>query len=155
MLSSAVESLLDPPVSVIEELYTGLPGSISTGLMAVPGPSLGLDAQSDGPVPVLAHRDGPWTAALGSFCQKTEDLGDMLQVISHRPAESFPEELLQAGDLEEDENNRKRHFRKLDYSSDGYQKEGEEAQGAEDHPAECCPLTLGEGWSEQVSDCRN
>ncbi|XP_041871077.1 protein PRR14L [Corvus kubaryi] len=151
MLSSGVDSLLDSSVSaVIEELYTGLPESISTELMAVPAPGLGLDAQSDGPVPVLAHRDGPWTSAVGNFCQKTEDLGDMLEVISHRPAESFPEELLQAGDLEEDEKNRKRHFRKLDYSSDGYQKEDEDAQGAEDrHAAECCPLTLGENWSEQ------
>ncbi|XP_068065106.1 protein PRR14L isoform X1 [Anomalospiza imberbis] len=150
MLSSGAESLLDSSVSaVIEELYTGLPESISREPMAVPGPSLGLEAQSDGPVPVLAHRDGPWTSALGNFCQKTEDLGDMLQVISHGPAESFPEELLQAGDLAEDEKSRKRHFRKLDCSSDGYQKEDEEAQGAEDHRAECCPLTLGESWSEQ------
>ncbi|XP_014109349.1 PREDICTED: protein PRR14L [Pseudopodoces humilis] len=151
MLSSGVESLLDSSVSaVIEELYTGLPESISTELMAVPGPSLGLDAQSDGPVPVLAHRDGPWTSATGNFCQKTEHLGDMLQVISHGPAESFPEELLQAGDLAEDEKSRRGHFRKLDCSSDGYQKEDVEAQGAEDHHhAECCPLTLGEGWSEQ------
>ncbi|KAM4763711.1 protein PRR14L isoform 2-T5 [Cyanocitta cristata] len=150
MLSSGVESLLDSSVSaVIEELYTGLPESISTELMAVPVPSPGLDAQSDGPVPVLAHRDGPWTSAVGNFCQKTEDLGDMLEVISHRPAESFPEELLQAENLEEDEKNRKRHFGKLDYSSDGYQKEDEEAQGAEDHHAECCPLTLRENWSEQ------
>ncbi|XP_041344484.1 protein PRR14L isoform X1 [Pyrgilauda ruficollis] len=150
MLSSGVESLLDSSVSAaIEELYTGLPESISREPMAVPGPSLGLDAQSDGPVPVLAHRDGPWTSAIGNFCPKTEDLGDMLQVISHGPAESFPEELLQAGDLAEDEKSRKRHFRKLDCSSDGYQKEDEEAQGAEDHHAECCPLTLGGSWSEQ------
>ncbi|KAI1232933.1 hypothetical protein IHE44_0006117 [Lamprotornis superbus] len=120
--------------------------------MAVPGPSLGLDAQSDqsdGPVPVLAHRGGPWTSAVGNFCQKTEDLGDMLQVISHGPGESFPEGLLQAGDLAEKEKSRKRHFRKLDCSSDGYQKEDEEAQAAEDHPAECCPSTLEESWSEQ------
>ncbi|XP_077643256.1 protein PRR14L [Lonchura striata] len=150
MLSSGVESLLDSSVSaVLEELYTGLPESISREPMAVPGPSLGLDAQSDGPVPVLAHRDGPWTTATGNFCQKTEDLGDVLQVISHGPAESFPEELLQAGDLPENEKSRKRHFRKLYCSSDGHQKEDEEAQGAEAHHAECCPLTLGESWSEQ------
>lgn len=156
MLSSGVESLLDSSVSAaIEELYTGLPESISRDLMAVPGPSLGLDAQSDGPVPVLAHRDGPWTSAIGNFCHKTQDLGDVLQVISHGPAESFPEELLQAGDIAEDEKCRKRHFRKLDCSGDGYQKEDEEAQGAEDHHAECYPLTLGESWSEQVSECRN
>lgn len=156
MLSSGVESLLDSSVSAaIEELYTGLPESISRDLMAVPGPSLGLDAQSDGPVPVLAHRDGPWTSAIGNFCHKTQDLGDVLQVISHGPAESFPEELLQAGDIAEDEKRRKRHFRKLDCSGDGYQKEDEEAQGAEDHHAECYPLTLGESWSEQVSECRN
>ncbi|XP_038007957.1 protein PRR14L isoform X2 [Motacilla alba alba] len=150
MLSSGVESLLDSSVfAVIEELYTGLPESTSRELMAVPGPSLGLEAQSDGPVPVLAHRDGPWTAAGGNFCQKTEDLNDMLQVISHGPAESFPEELLQAGDLAEDEKSRKRRFRKLDCPSDGYQKEDEEAQGAGDHHAARCPLTLGKSWSEQ------
>ncbi|XP_059340918.1 protein PRR14L isoform X2 [Ammospiza nelsoni] len=150
MLSSGVESLLDSSVSAVtEELYPGLPESFSRDLMAVPGPSLGLDAQSDGPVPVLAHRDGPWTSALGNFCHKTQDLGDVLQVISHGPAQSFPEELLQAGDLAEDEKSRKRHFRKLDCSGDGYQKEDEEAQGAEDHHAECCSLTLGKSWSEQ------
>ncbi|XP_016157585.1 PREDICTED: protein PRR14L [Ficedula albicollis] len=150
MLSSGVESLLDSSVSaVIEELYPGLPESISTELMAVPGPSLGLDAQSDGPVPVLAHRDGPWTSAAGNFCQKTEDFGDMLQVISHGPAESFPEGLLQAGDLAKKEKSRKRHLRKLDCFSDGYQKEDEEAQAAEDHLAEYCPLTLEESWLEQ------
>ncbi|KAM7034271.1 protein PRR14L [Acridotheres tristis] len=152
MLSSGVESLLDSPVSAVTELFPGLPESISPELMAVPGPSLGLDAQtdqSDGPVPVLAHRDGPWTSAVGNFCQKTEDLGDMLQVISHGPGESFPEGLLQAGDLAEKEKSRKRHFRKLDCSSDGYQKEDEEAQAAEEHPAECCPSTLEERWSEQ------
>ncbi|XP_030087346.2 protein PRR14L isoform X1 [Serinus canaria] len=150
MLSSGVESLLDSSASaVIEELYTGLPESTSRDPMAVPGPSLGLVAQSDGSVPVLAHRDGPWTSAIGNCCQKTQDLGDVLQVISHGPAESFPEELLQAGDIAEDEKSRKRHFSKLDCPSDGYQKEDEEAQGAEDHHAECCPLTLGESWSEQ------
>ncbi|KAF2976275.1 hypothetical protein EK904_002710 [Melospiza melodia maxima] len=150
MLSSGVESLLDSSVSAVtEELYPGLPESFSRDLMAVPGPSLGLDAQSDGPVPVLAHRDGPWTSALGNFCHQTQDLGDVLQVISHGPAESFPEELLQAGDLAEDEKSRKRHFRKLDCSGDGYQKEDEEAQGAEDQHAECCPLTLEKSWSEQ------
>ncbi|XP_062360663.1 protein PRR14L isoform X2 [Cinclus cinclus] len=148
MLSSGVESVLDSS-ALIEELYTGLPESISTDLMAVPGPSLGLDAQSDGPVPVLAHRDGPWTSAVGNFCQKTKDLGDVLQVISHGPAESCPEGLLWAGDLMEKEKSRKRHSGKLACSSDGYQKEDEEAQAAEDHSAECCPLTLGESWSEQ------
>lgn len=156
MLSSGVESLLDSSVSaVIEEVYPGLPEGISTELMAVPGPSLGLDAQSDGPVPVLAHRDGPWTSAVGNFCQKTEDFGDMLQVISHGPGQSFPEGLLQAADLAKKEKSRKRHLRKLDCSSDGYQKEDEGAQAAEGHPAEYCPLTLGESWSEQVSECRN
>ncbi|XP_039581837.1 protein PRR14L isoform X2 [Passer montanus] len=150
MLSSGVESVPDASVSAaVEELYTGLPESISREPMAVPGPSLGVGAQSDGPVPLLAHRDGPWASAIGNFCQKTEDLGEVLQVISHGPAESFPEELLQAGDLAEDEKSRKRHFRKLDCSRDGYQKEDEEAQGAEDYHAECCPLTLGESWSEQ------
>ncbi|XP_064248277.1 protein PRR14L isoform X2 [Passer domesticus] len=150
MLSSGVESVPDASVSAaVEELYTGLPESISREPMAVPGPSLGVGAQSDGPVPLLAHRDGPWASAIGNFCQKTEDLGDVLQVISHGPAEPFPEELLQAGDLAEDEKSRKRHFRKLDCSRDGYQKEDEEAQGAEDYHAECCPLTLGESWSEQ------
>ncbi|XP_039936596.1 protein PRR14L isoform X2 [Hirundo rustica] len=150
MLSSGVESLLDSSVSaVIEELYTGLPESISTELMAVPGPSLGLDAQSDGPVPVLAHRDGPWTSAVGNFCQKTEGLGDVLQVISHGPAESFPEELLQAGDLAEDERSRKRHLRKQDCSGGEYQKEDKEARGAADCHAECRPSILQESWSEQ------
>ena len=158
MLSSGVESLLDSSVSaVIEELYTGLPESISTELMAVSEPNVGLDAKSDVSTPVLAHSDSlsaqhHRTSGVENFCQKTEDLGDMLKVISHGPAESLTEELLEAGDLEEDEKNKKRNFRKLDCSRDEYQKEDEEAQGAEEYHAECCALTPGESWSKQVSE---
>ncbi|XP_029881187.1 protein PRR14L isoform X2 [Aquila chrysaetos chrysaetos] len=155
MLSSGVESLLDSSVSaVIEELYTGLPESISTELMAVSEPNVGLDAKSDVSTPVLAHSDSlsaghHRTSGVENFCQKTEDLGDMLKVISHGPAESLTEELLKAGDLEEDEENKKRNFRKLDCSSDGYQKEDKEAQDAEEYHAECCALRPGESCSKQ------
>ncbi|XP_051661285.1 protein PRR14L isoform X3 [Manacus candei] len=150
MLSAGLESLLDSPVAaVLEELYPGLPGSVSTELMAVPGPALGLGAQPEGSVPVLTHRDTPWTSGVGNFCQKTEDLGDVLEVVSRGPAESLSEELLQLGDLEGDEQNKKRHFRKVDCSSAGYQKEDEEAQGAEDRHAEGSTSTPGETWSKQ------
>ncbi|XP_076209342.1 protein PRR14L isoform X2 [Aptenodytes patagonicus] len=155
MLSSGVEPLLDSSVSAaIEELYTGLPESISTELMAVSEPNVGLDAKSDVSTPVLAHSDSPSaehhrTSGVENFCQKTENLGDMHKVISHGPAESLTEELLKAGDLEEDEKNKKRNFRKLDCSSDGYQKEDKEAQDAEEYHAECCALTPGESWSKQ------
>ncbi|XP_010573325.1 PREDICTED: protein PRR14L isoform X2 [Haliaeetus leucocephalus] len=155
MLSSGVESLLDSSVSaVIEELYTGLPESISTELMAVSEPNVGLDAKSDVSTPVLARSDSPSaghhrTSGVEKFCQKTEDLGDMLKVISHGPAESLTEELLKAGDLEEDEENKKRNFRKLDCSRDGYQKEDKEAQDAEEYHAECCALRPGESCSKQ------
>ncbi|XP_039240154.1 protein PRR14L isoform X4 [Pipra filicauda] len=150
MLSAGLESLLDSPVAVVlEELYPGLPGSVSTELMAVPGPALGLGAQPEGSVPVLTHRDTPWTSGVGNFCQKTEDLGDVLEVVSRGPAESLSEELLQLGDLEGDEQNKKRRFRKVDCASDGYQKEDEEAQGAEDRHAEGSTSTPGETWSKQ------
>ncbi|XP_027552596.1 protein PRR14L isoform X5 [Neopelma chrysocephalum] len=150
MLSAGMESLLDSPVAaVLEELYPGLPGSVSTELMAVPGPALGLGAQPEGSVPVLTHRDTPWTSGVGNFCQKAEDLGDVLEVVSCGPAESLPEELLQLGDLEGDEQNKKRHFRKVDCSSDGYQKKDEEAQGAEDHHAEASTFTPEKTWSKQ------
>lgn len=161
MLSSGVESLLDSSVSaVIEELYTGLPESISTELMAVSEPNVGLDAKSDVLTPVLARSDSlsaghHRTSGVEKFCQKTEDLGDMLKVISHGPAESLTEELLKAGDLEEDEENKKRNFRKLDCSRDGYQKEDKEAQDAEEYHAECCALRPGESCSKQVSKCEN
>ncbi|XP_075023461.1 protein PRR14L isoform X1 [Calonectris borealis] len=153
MLSSGVESLLDSSASaVIEELYTGLPESISSELMAVSEPYVGLDAKSDvSTTPVLAHSDSlsadhHRTSGVEDFCQKTEDLGDMLKVISHGPAESLTEELLKAGDLEEDGKNEERNFRKLDCSSDGYQKEDKEAQDAQKYHAECC---AGESWSKQ------
>ncbi|XP_075626079.1 protein PRR14L isoform X2 [Balearica regulorum gibbericeps] len=155
MLSSGVESLLDSSVSaVIEELYTGLPESISTELMAVSEPRVGLDVNSDVSMPVLAHSDGlsaehHRTSGVENFCQKTEDLSDVLKVISQGPAESLTEEFLKAGDLEGDEKNKKRNFRKLDCCSDGYQKEDTEAQGAEDCHAECCAVTPGESWSKQ------
>ncbi|XP_050174767.1 uncharacterized protein LOC126641768 isoform X2 [Myiozetetes cayanensis] len=149
MLSAGLESLLDSPGAAVLELYPGLPGSVSTELMAVPGPALGLGAQPEGSGPVLTHRDAPWTSGAGNFCQNTEDLGDVLEVVSHRPAESLPEELLQPGDLEGNENSKKRHFRKVDCSSDGCQKEDEEAQGAEDHHAEGSAFTPGETCSKQ------
>ncbi|KAM6119767.1 protein PRR14L isoform 2-T2 [Phoenicopterus ruber ruber] len=155
MLSSGVESLLDSPVSAVtEELYTGLPGSISAELMAVSEPNVGLDAKPGVSTPVLAHSDSlssehHRTSGAENFCQKTEDSGDMLQVVSHGPTESLTEELLKAGDLEEHEKDKKRNFRKLDWSSDGNQKEDEEAEDAEEYHAECCAVTPGESWSKQ------
>ncbi|KAM6112192.1 protein PRR14L [Pterocles gutturalis] len=155
MLSSGVEPLLDSSVSaVLEELYTALPESISTDLMAVSEPNVGLDAKSDVSTPVLAHGDSlsaehRRTPGAETFCQKTEDLGDMLKVISHGPAGFLTEELLKAGNLEENEKNKKRNFKKLDCCNDGYQKEDKEAQNAEERHAECCTLTPGESWSEQ------
>ncbi|XP_074700810.1 protein PRR14L isoform X1 [Strix aluco] len=159
MLSSGVESLLNSSVSAVtEELDTGLPESISDELMAVSEPNVGLDAKSN--VSTLAHSDSlsaehHRTSGVENFCQKTEDLGDMLQVISHWPAESLTEELLKAGDLEENEKNRKIDFRKLDWSSDGYWKEDEEAQDAEEYHAECCALAPGESWSKHEDPCLN
>ncbi|KAM6247284.1 protein PRR14L isoform 2-T2 [Porphyrio hochstetteri] len=160
MLSTGVESLLDSSASaVLEELYTGLPESVSTELMAVSEPHVGLDAKSDVPTPVLARSDGLSaehcrTSGAENFCQKTEDLSDTLKVISHGPAESLTEELLKAGDLEENERNKKRNFRELDCCRDGYQEEDTEAQDAEGHHAECCAVTPGESCSKQ-DPCSN
>ncbi|XP_051490020.1 protein PRR14L isoform X2 [Apus apus] len=152
MLSSGVESPLDSSVSDgVEQLYPGLPESVSAELMAVSEPNVGLDAKSDVSAPVLAHRDSlsaeqRGTSGVENFCQKTEDLGDKPKVISHRPAESLAEESVKAGDLEEDE---KSNFRKLDCTNDGYQKEDKEAQDAQEYPAACCALTPRESWSKQ------
>lgn len=157
MLSSGVESLLDSSVlAVLEELYARLPESSDTERMAVSEPYGGLDAESDVPTPALARSDSlsaqhRRTSEGENFCQKTEDLGDMPMVFSHGPAESHPEELLEAGGLEEDEKNKKRNFRKLDCSRAGYQNKDEEAQDAEECRVECCALTPGESWSKQVS----
>ncbi|XP_071618858.1 protein PRR14L isoform X2 [Heliangelus exortis] len=151
MLSSGVESPLDSSASDVIELYTGLPGSISTELMAVSEPTGGLDAKSDVSTPVLAHSDSlsarhRGTSGAENLCQKTEELGDMGKVFSRGPAESLVEDL---GDLEKDEKNKKRNFRRLGCSVDGYQKRDKEAQGAEEYPAECCALTSRESWSKQ------
>ncbi|XP_054248881.1 protein PRR14L [Indicator indicator] len=89
MLLSGVESLLDSSVcAVIEELCTGLPESISTELMAVSEPNVGLDAKSGVSMPVLGHSDSlsaehHRTSAAENFCQKTEDLGDLLKENPH------------------------------------------------------------------------
>ncbi|XP_071428557.1 protein PRR14L isoform X3 [Pithys albifrons albifrons] len=150
MLSAGLDSLLDSPVAaVLEDLYPGLPRSVSTELMAVPGPALGLGAQPEGSGAVLTHRDTPWTSAVGDFCQKMGDLGDVLEVVSCGPAESLPEELLQAGDLEEDEENKTGHFRTLNCCSGGFQKEDKEAPAAEDCHAEGSTFIPGETWSKQ------
>ncbi|XP_067163313.1 protein PRR14L isoform X2 [Apteryx mantelli] len=152
MLSSGVESLLGSSMSaVVEELYTGLPVSISTELMAVSEPNVGLDAKSEVPTAVLAHRDSlpsehHRTAGVENLSQKTENLGDMPKVISHGLAESLTEELLKSGDLEEDEETKKRNSRKLDSSTGGYQKEDKEGQDTEEYLAECCALTPEESW---------
>ncbi|XP_068767475.1 protein PRR14L [Struthio camelus] len=152
MLSSGVESLLDSSMSaVVEELYTGLPVSISTELMAVSEPNVGLDAKSDVPTAVLACRDSlpsehHRTSGVENLSQKTENLSDMPKGISHGLAESLTEELLKSGDLEEDEENKKRNSRRLDSSTGGYQKEDKEGQDAEEYLAECCALTPEESW---------
>ncbi|XP_075290468.1 protein PRR14L isoform X2 [Opisthocomus hoazin] len=155
MLSSGVESLLDPPVSAVtEELYAGPLESISTELMAVPEPNGGLGAKSDVSTPMLAPDHSPSsehhrTSGAENLCQKTEDSGDMLKVTSDGPTESLTEEFQKAGDLEEDEKDKKRNFRKPGCSADGYQKEDAKARGAEGYHTECCASTPGESWLEQ------
>ncbi|XP_035754196.1 protein PRR14L isoform X2 [Egretta garzetta] len=155
MLSSAVEPLLDSSVSAVtEESYTGLPESISTELMAVSEPHVGLDAKSNVSTPALAHSDSlsaehHRTSGVENCCQKTEGLDDTIKAISYGPAESLAEELPKAEALEEDEKDKKRNFRKQDCSSDGSQKEDEEPQDAEEYRAERCALTPGESWSKQ------
>ncbi|KAM6051141.1 protein PRR14L isoform 2-T3 [Theristicus caerulescens] len=155
MLSAGVESLLDSSVSAaIEDLYAGRPERISAELMAVSEPNVGSDAKPAVSPPVLARSDSlsaehRRTSGAEHFCQKTEDLGDVLQATSHGPAESLPEELRKAGALEEDEKNKRRNVRRPDCSSDGYQKADEEAQDAEEHRAERCASAPGESWSKQ------
>ncbi|XP_010003113.1 PREDICTED: protein PRR14L [Chaetura pelagica] len=148
MLSSGVESPLDSSVSDgVEQLYPGLPESVSAELMAVSESNVGLDAKSNVSAPrdsLSAEQRG--TSGVENFCQKTEDLGDKLKVVSHRPAESLAEDSVKAGDLEEDE---KSNFRKRDCTDDGCQKEDKEAQDAEEYPAACCALIPRESWSKQ------
>lgn len=113
MLSSGVESLLDSSGSAgIEEAYPGLLTSISTELMAVSEPKVGLSAKPGVSVPVLAHSSGlsvehRATPAVENFGQ---DLDDVLQVISHGPAQSLDEELVKSGDLEQDEKGKKKEL---------------------------------------------
>ncbi|KAM9527041.1 LOW QUALITY PROTEIN: protein PRR14L [Guaruba guarouba] len=152
MLSSGVESLLGSSGSAgIEEVYPGLPASIATELMAVSEPKVGLSAKPGVSVPVLAHSSGLSvehyaTPGVENFCQ---DLGDVLQVISHGPAESLDEELVKSGDLEEDEKSKKRNFRRLDCSSKGYQRGGQQAQDAEEYHTECYTPAPGGSLAKQ------
>lgn len=153
MLLSGVEPLLDSSVpAVIEERCTGLPESTSTEPMAVAESDVGLDAKPGGSTRVLGHSDSlaaehRSASAAESFCQKTEDLGDMLKAISHESAESLTEVLLKAGDLEKDETNTKSNVSKLGCC----REEDKEVQVAEDYDAEFC----GESGSEQVSKCKS
>ncbi|XP_033924124.1 protein PRR14L isoform X2 [Melopsittacus undulatus] len=152
MLSSGVESLLDSSGSAgIEEVYPGLPTSISTELMAVSEPKAGLSAKPGVSVPVLAHGSGLsvehcTTPGAESFC---EGLGDVFQVISCGPAESLGEELVKSADLEEDEKSKKRNFRRLECSSEGYQRGGKQAEDAEEYHTECCTPALGGSLEKQ------
>ncbi|XP_069727493.1 protein PRR14L isoform X2 [Phaenicophaeus curvirostris] len=161
MLSSGLDSLHDSSVSAVTEgLYTGPSESVSPELMAVSGPHIGSEAKSEVLTPMLALGDSlsaehHRAAAAQRFCQGTEGLGDVLQGVPPAPAGSFPEEVLKAGDLEEDEKDKKRNFRELNCSSDGYQKAEEKAQDAEEYRAQCCTRTSGERWSKQVDPHMN
>ncbi|XP_040432872.1 protein PRR14L isoform X1 [Cygnus olor] len=154
MLSAGVECRLDSAASgVTEEFYAGLPASISTELMAVSEPTVGLDAKADVSTPVPAcssslSSEHHGTSGVEDFCQKTEEPDDMVRVISQGPAESRPEELMTDRGLEEDEKNKRQNFRELDCSGGGYLQEDKGAQDAEENCAECCALTPGD-WSKQ------
>ncbi|XP_062446013.1 protein PRR14L [Rhea pennata] len=152
MLSSGVESHLDSSMSaVVEELYAGLPVSISTELTAASEPDAGLDAESDAATAVLAHRgslpsEHRRTSGVENLSQKTENLGDMPKVILHGLGESFAEELPKSRDPEEDEETKERSSGIPDSSIGGYQKEDKEGQDAEKYLAEYCALTPEESW---------
>ncbi|XP_065594987.1 protein PRR14L [Cyrtonyx montezumae] len=152
MLSSGVECVLDSSAcSGTEDLHKGLPLSIPSGVMAVSEPSAGLDTKTDVSTPELAH-----SSELSSEHHRTlgtkdfgEHLDDVVRGVRCEPAELPAEELLQDGDVEEDEEN-KRTLRKQDCSIGEYHQRGEkEAQDAEEDYTECCALKPGEKWLKQ------
>ncbi|OXB73306.1 UNVERIFIED_CONTAM: hypothetical protein H355_008282 [Colinus virginianus] len=122
--------------------------------MAVSEPGAGSDTEPDVSTPELAHSSelsSEHHRTLGTECfgEEAEHLDDVVRGVRREPAELPAEELLQDGDVEEDEEN-KQTLRKQDCSSGEYHQQGEkEAQDAEEDHAECCALKPGEKCLKQ------
>ncbi|XP_067406143.1 protein PRR14L [Emydura macquarii macquarii] len=163
MLSSGVESQershshpLDSSMSaVVQELYTGLPVSISTELIAGSEPNVRLDTKTEAPILVLAHTRN-LLSEHHRFCrvencsQETDKLDHGDKLTSHGLAESLSEECVGVGNLAEDEEVKSGSLGKQNSCADGYQKEkiesAKETQDAEEELVGCCALASEEKW---------
>ncbi|XP_006019982.1 protein PRR14L isoform X1 [Alligator sinensis] len=162
MLSTGVESLdrnhphlLDSSMSaVVEELYTGLPVSISTKLTAGSEPNAGLDAKPEASPLVLAHSnilqsEGKRTCEVKNCSEATENVGNGYKSACKGLTESLPEE---AGDPAEEDEAENGSLGKQDACAIRYQAENtgapEAIQNAEEELVGCSAfITEEEQWS--------
>uniref|UniRef100_A0A8C4YEE8 Proline rich 14 like n=1 Tax=Gopherus evgoodei TaxID=1825980 RepID=A0A8C4YEE8_9SAUR len=163
MLSSGVESQershshpLDSSMSaVVQELYTGLPVSISTELTTGSDPNVRLDTKAEASTLVLAHSssllsESPRISGVENCSQETDNLDHGDKLTSDRLAGSLSEESMEAGNLAENEEAKSGRFGKQDTCANGSQKEErrsmKETQDAEEELVGCCSLASEEKW---------
>ncbi|KYO31665.1 protein PRR14L [Alligator mississippiensis] len=142
--------------AVVEELYTGLPVSISTKLTAGSEPNAGLDAKSEASPLVLAHSnilqsEGKRTCEVKNCSEATENLGNGYKSACKGLTESLPEE---AGDPAEEDEAENGSLGKQDACAIRYQTENtgapEEIQNAEEELVGCSAfITEEEQWSSE------
>ncbi|XP_039361588.1 protein PRR14L isoform X1 [Mauremys reevesii] len=163
MLSSGVESQershphpLDSSMSaVVQELYTGLPVSISTELTAGSDPNVRLDTKPKASTLVLEHSssllsESPRISGVENCSQETDNLDHGDKLTSDGLAGSLSEESLEAGNLAENDVAKGGSLGKQDTCPNGSQKEerrsAKETQDAEEELAGCCSLASEEKW---------
>ncbi|XP_043353943.1 protein PRR14L isoform X2 [Dermochelys coriacea] len=163
MLSSGVESQershphpLDSSMStVVQELYAGLPVSISTELTAVSDPNIRLDTKPEASTLVLEHSSNLLSEShringVESCSQETDNLDHGDKLTSDGLAGSLSEESMEAGNLAENEEAKSGSLGKEDTCANGIQKEergsAKETQDAEEQLVGCCALTSEEKW---------
>nr|XP_008170254.1 protein PRR14L isoform X1 [Chrysemys picta bellii]XP_008170256.1 protein PRR14L isoform X1 [Chrysemys picta bellii]XP_042697564.1 protein PRR14L isoform X1 [Chrysemys picta bellii] len=163
MLSSGVESQershphpLDSSMSaVVQELYTGLPVSISNELTAGSDPNVRLDTKPEASTLVLAHSSSLLSeshriSGVENCSQETDNLDHGDKLTSDGPAGSRSEESMGAGNLAENEEAKSGSLGKPDTCANRSQKEerrsAKETQDAEEELVGCCALASEEKW---------
>ncbi|CAM4563981.1 protein PRR14L isoform X1 [Lepidochelys kempii] len=163
MLSSGVESQershphpLDSSMSaVVQELYTGLPVSISAELTVGSDPNVRLDTKPEASTLVLGRSSSLLSESyringVESCSQETDNLDHGDKLTSDGLVGSLSEEPMGAGNLAENEEAKSGSLGKQDTCANGIQKEergsAKETQDAEEELVGCCALTSEDKW---------
>ncbi|XP_074868412.1 protein PRR14L isoform X2 [Carettochelys insculpta] len=147
--------------AVVQELYTGLPVSISTELTAESNPNIRLDAKPEASTLVLAHNNSLLSECQRIYgvenCSQGNNLGHGENFTSHRLAGCLSEESPGVGNPPENEETNIRILGKQESCARGNQKEERgsvrKAQVAEKELVGCCAVASEEKlWLRQEED---